>query len=66
MNCHSIRKQRSDRLGDFKGNNDAAVVRGSRVHIGKGCTIGRVEYTEAFSADAMAEVRTYYKIDTLH
>ncbi|MGG4344490.1 hypothetical protein [Paenibacillus lautus] len=64
MNCHSIRKPRSERLGGFKGDNDAfrighlnaeliegednrlkntraAVVRGGRVHIGKGCSIGR-------------------------
>lgn len=44
----------------------AAIVKGSRVHIGKGCSIGRVEYTEAFSADAMAEVGAFYKIDVLH
>jgi cytoskeletal protein CcmA (bactofilin family) len=46
-------------------NTRASVVRGSRVHIGKGCTIDRVEYTETFSADAKAVVKDFYKIDSI-
>ncbi|EGG33964.1 hypothetical protein [Paenibacillus sp. HGF5] len=47
-------------------NTRAAMVRGRKVHIGKGCSIGRVEYTETFSADAQAEIGSYYKIDARH
>lgn len=47
-------------------NTRASVVRGSRVHIGKGCIVGRVEYTETFSADAASEVKDFYKIDSIH
>jgi cytoskeletal protein CcmA (bactofilin family) len=35
---------------------DARFVRGARVHLGRGCRIGTVEYRESFSADPDAVV----------
>ncbi len=40
----------------------ADVVRGKRVEIGRGCRIGKVEYTESLQVDPDAEVREKVKV----
>jgi len=37
-------------------NTNADIIRGSEVHIGKGCIIGRVEFTESLTVDADSSV----------